>query len=130
MDCYSWIKDSFGAIKNTTTVIGDISTNNRSNALIKKLREFSRARIVVTDRLHAMVFAAITGTPCVAFDNSSKKVSGVYEWIKYLDYITVVDNYSDAKVNIELLINKGANRYEAPSFLTLEKSLFSYITNK
>ena len=38
-----------------------------------------------------MLFAAVTGTPCIALDNVSKKVSGAYEWIQYLDYIQFKD---------------------------------------
>lgn len=56
----------------------------------EKLKEFSRAEVVITDRLHGMIFAAITGTPCLVLDNLSGKVSGVHNWIKELNYIKVV----------------------------------------
>ena len=48
-------------------------------------------RSLITDRIHGMLFAAVTGTPCIALDNVSKKVSGAYEWIQYLDYIQFKD---------------------------------------
>lgn len=51
--------------------------------------------MVITDRLHGMIFAAITGTPCIAFDNISKKVSGVYKWIESLEYIKVVNSFEE-----------------------------------
>lgn len=58
-----------------------------------KLKQYIRKKIVVTDRLHSMIFAAITATPCVAFDNMSRKISGVYEkWMKDLPYIKVIDS--------------------------------------
>ena len=38
-----------------------------------------------------MIFAAITGTPCLAFDNSSGKVKGVFEWIKNINSIIFLD---------------------------------------
>ena len=50
--------------------------------LIKLLNKISNTRLIVTDRLHAMLFAAITGTRCIAFDNKSNKVKGAYNWIK------------------------------------------------
>lgn len=59
-----------------------------------KLKEFSERKFVITDRLHGMIFAAITGTPCIALDNVSKKVSGVYEWIRELDYIFLINDYN------------------------------------
>ena len=55
--------------------------------VIDKLQEFSTARLVITDRLHGMVFAAITGTACIAFRNYNYKIEGTYEWIEYLQYI-------------------------------------------
>lgn len=55
------------------------------------LREFASAKLVVTERLHGMILSAITGTPCLAVDNVSKKVSGVYDWIDYLDYVKITD---------------------------------------
>lgn len=64
-----------------------ISIKKRKDIVFRKLKDFSEASLVLTDRLHGMLFAAITGTPCIAFDNKSKKVSGQYEWIKYLPYI-------------------------------------------
>ena len=47
-----------------------------------------------------MIFSAVTGTPCLAMDNINKKVSGVYEWIKTLDYIQCV---TDNNVEIGLI---------------------------
>lgn len=46
------------------------------------LRLFQQKKLVVTDRLHGMIFACITGTPCIALDNKNKKISGVYHcWL-------------------------------------------------
>lgn len=71
-----------------------------------KLRQFSEKKIVITDRLHGMVFAAITVTPCIVFDNVSKKVSGVYEcWMKELSYIRFVNNIQEFQAAWEELIH-------------------------
>lgn len=57
---------------------GDVSVNNRKSELLKKLEEFRSNKLIITDRLHGMIMACLAGTPCIAFDNSSKK---------YLEYI-------------------------------------------
>lgn len=59
----------------------------REETLRKKWNDFASCSLIITDRLHGMIFSAITGTTCIALDNLSKKVSGGYEWIKELDYI-------------------------------------------
>ena len=52
--------------------------------------------VVITDRLHCMIFCVITGTPCVVMDNSNHKISGVYQaWLKdkvpYIRYLDTQD---------------------------------------
>lgn len=66
----------------------------RNYFLKKKFQEFGAREVVITDRLHGMVFSAITGTPCVALDNVSRKISGVYQNMKSLSYIKVTDDSS------------------------------------
>lgn len=67
----------------------------------KKLKQYADKRFIVTDRLHGMVFAAITGTPCIVFDNVSKKISGVYKWIETLDYVNLVTSTEEFKNVLE-----------------------------
>ena len=79
----------------TDTCIGrTIPVEMRSYELNAKFAEFSSARLVVTDRLHGMIFCAITGTPCIVVNSKSPKVRGCYEWIKHLDYIKFAEDVS------------------------------------
>ena len=110
-------------------LIGHVPISNRTIAVEKKLMEFSRAELVITDRLHAMLFAAITGTPCVAFDNSSKKVSGVYEWIRHLDYIALASSEEKAKNLALKMIDKKGNNFIPPSFVAMEEKIRAFINN-
>jgi pyruvyl transferase EpsI len=72
----------------TTISEKNIYPAEREEVLKKKWDEFATCRLIITDRLHGMIFSAITSTPCIALDNLSNKVSGGYEWIKALDYIS------------------------------------------
>lgn len=92
------ILNSNTLIMETDTVIGDpVTKKNRNKQLYSKWGEFQTTKLVITDRLHGMIFAAINSTPCIAFDNSSKKVSGVYTaWLKHLPYIKCVANIGEA----------------------------------
>lgn len=51
------------------------------NELNKAFATISKYKLVITDRLHVMLICYLTQTPCVAFDNSTNKVSEVYKWI-------------------------------------------------
>ena len=97
---------------NTTTVVfNGVSKRNRKKELKKKWKEFSSAQLVITDRLHAMIFSVITETPCIAFDNISKKVSGVYNWIDKLEYIQCIDSIDNLDKIIKHLIQVGKIKY-------------------
>lgn len=58
-----------------------ISASERINELKKLLSIFNNIDYVITDRLHGMVLSCLVGKPCLAFDNSTKKISGLIEWI-------------------------------------------------
>ena len=79
-----------------------LKKEDRFKRVQDKLMEFASSRIVITDRLHGMVFSAITETPCIVFSNYNYKVQGTYEWIKHLPYIRYVNNSDD----IELIVNQ------------------------
>lgn len=77
----------------TDTVIPpDVSPAERRETVLAKLDEFAGYRFIITDRLHGMVFAALTGTPCIVLDNCDHKVRGVYDWLKQNRYILYLDN--------------------------------------
>lgn len=73
-----------------------ITKENRRDEVRQKLQEFCAVRLVVTDRLHGMIFAALAGTPCIAFGNYNDKVRGTYEWIRYLPYIKYAETVDEA----------------------------------
>lgn len=57
-----------------------------------KLGEFQSAELVITDRLHGLIFAVLTGTPCIALANFNHKVVNTYKWVSYLPYIQFCDD--------------------------------------
>lgn len=97
----------------TDTVIhSSIKQDDREVAVYRKLEEFAKYSLIICDRLHALIFSTIAQTPCIAFDNVSKKVSGVYQWIKDVDYITCIE---ESNLNIEIVkeyMNKQNNIFD------------------
>lgn len=57
------------------------------------ITDYSKADLLITDRLHSMVFALCAGTRCLAFDNKTKKVSGVYKkWLSKEPGLLVIND--------------------------------------
>lgn len=75
----------------TTISTEDVFLDNRERHVIELLDKIRQASVVITDRLHAMIFCAITNTPCVAFNNLSGKVSESYQWIKGNPHIVLCE---------------------------------------
>ena len=69
-----------------------------------KFKDFQKYELVITDRLHGMVFCAISGTPCIVFGNYNQKVKGTYEWIKNLPYIKYIDSMDNINLEIDNLL--------------------------
>ncbi len=71
-------------IERTDTVIERqlYSFKQKKHEINKKLEQFGSSKLVITDRLHGMVFAYLTGVPCIVINSMSYKVKGVYEWLK------------------------------------------------
>lgn len=107
------IADKYGMeAKETDMLSPEVFSNQyRPQVVSIKAEEIAGYEIVVTDRLHCMIYCAITGTPCVAFDNISKKVSGVYQWIKELPYIAVIEKKEEMDGAVErVLQNKDSEK--------------------
>lgn len=97
------LKERLGIRETDTVISHGITPKERKNYLNQKLTEFAKAKLVITDRLHGMVFAAITGTPCIAVSNSNGKVKGVYEWIRGNKYVRYAENIDELKMHINNL---------------------------
>lgn len=83
-----------------------VTKENRLELVRKKMQEFADAELVITDRLHGMIFAAITCTPCIVFGNNHYKIQGSYDWLKHLNYVKYFDSIEKATESILFLYNK------------------------
>ncbi|HEY8889937.1 MAG TPA: glycosyltransferase [Clostridium sp.] len=89
-----------------------INVNQREKQLNKKWDQFKKAEVVITDRLHGMVFCAITSTPCIVIANYNHKVKDTYAWLKDLNYIKFVNDINEIPGLIEELKNIEIKVYD------------------
>ncbi len=73
-------------------VTRSISIEDGESEVVKKIEEFQSSKLVITDRLHGMVFCAISETPCIVVNSKSHKVKGIYDKLKPLPYIKFADS--------------------------------------
>ena len=67
------------------------------------LKEISTYQIIITDKLHMMIFCYLTKTPCITLSNYNYKIVGVYQWIKDCSYIKHIDKLDQLDETIEYL---------------------------
>ena len=87
------LKRNYGQVVEFDTVINKtVTKDEREKELNKMFDKFLKSKVVITDRLHGMVFCAITKTPCIVTKSLDHKVTGTYQWIKDLNYIRLVES--------------------------------------
>lgn len=89
-----------------------VSPDTRAAEVRKKMEELASAELVITDRLHGMIFCALTGTPCIVFSNYNHKVRGTYEWIRHLPYIRYVTGVSEVEEQLTQLLDQGPGCFD------------------
>lgn len=82
----------------------DIDDDEAKIQLNRLINQIERVNLVITDRLHGMIFSAITNTPCVVLPSKSPKIVGVYEWIKNNHYIILEDNINHLATDIDKVV--------------------------
>lgn len=88
---------------NESDTVGDylriVNPKTRNQLLEKKLQEFRNSKIVITDRLHGMILATITGTPVIVYDNNNHKIKhSYYDWLKDIPYVFFADEFDNTEV--------------------------------
>lgn len=84
--------------------LNQIDETNREMILMDKFAEFGSKELIVTDRLHAMIFSVLTQTPCIVFDNNNKKISETYRWLKNNPSIKLINNVKELPQAIDEVI--------------------------
>jgi pyruvyl transferase EpsI len=90
------IETSYSSVTFTDTHIGisNLSWQQRQQELDNIWAQFRSSRIIITDRLHGMIFSVITKTPCLVLINNNHKIAQTYKnWLSQLHHIRLVESY-------------------------------------
>lgn len=120
--------------------LGNNAFENRETYLKEMILEIVNSKVVVTDRLHGMILSYLTGTPCLALNNSYGKVEKTYtSWLSKNEYIDFFDGneidenkfhfelsklYNLESVNFTPLIAEFSSLDDIVNFV--EKEIVSY----
>ncbi|SHH68461.1 polysaccharide pyruvyl transferase family protein [Clostridium grantii] len=101
------IKNYEDVLVSDTIINKTVSKEEREGKLLELWKAFYESKVVITDRLHGMIFCAITKTPCIVTRSLDHKVVESYSWIANLNYIRFIDelNFNEIKYNIDYLLS-------------------------
>lgn len=90
----------------------DIRKEDRSKIVYEQLEKFAKHEIVVTDRLHGLIFSLITNTPCVVFSSYNYKLKEFIELLKENENVIFIDNdIEKLESSIKKLKSKDISKY-------------------
>ena len=102
--------------------------SKRKEIIQEKLAEFSRAQLIITDRLHGMVLAYLSKTPCIVLSSYNYKIKGVYEWIKETEWMVYADKTEEIGSLVDALMEKTFIKdSKSLEYKTLETQLDGWV---
>ena len=125
---------SDGKVNHSDTHINKngLSWSERINELELIWDKFKKANVLITDRLHGMIFAVITKTPCLVLLNNNHKIIQTYkDWLLDCEYIILLTNHdhNDICRNIKILKSMNTNNMNMPNLTPEFKALKKKITD-
>lgn len=106
----------------TDTTLHDISldyiTSNREKVLLDIFEEYSRYKLVITDRYHGTIFSLIAGTPVIVISSTDHKLSSGVQWFpqEFSDYLSYTPNLDEAYKQASHQLERHDLNYVLPSY--------------
>ena len=100
------LSELYGSILISDTCISNFENNDKYKLLFDKIDEIASKKVVITDRLHGMIFCYITKTPCIVMPNNNHKILKTYEnWLKDCNYIKLIKKFDLDEIikNVDML---------------------------
>jgi pyruvyl transferase EpsI len=106
-----------------------LSVKDREEALQEIWNAFKSSELVVTDRLHGMIFCHITGTPTLVFQNNNHKVRETFEWIKENKKITLCKDFDEVELLKYFKIKQNINEPKLSILIAEYQNLIKILNN-
>lgn len=78
-----------------------LNARNRAAAVYEQIAKIGKVKVIVTDRFHGVIFAAITHTPVIALPSMDSKITSGIKWFSELPYVHLAYEFSE----VERLLN-------------------------
>ena len=87
--------------------MSDIKKDQRNYVVYEQLKNFAKHKLVVTDRLHGLIFSLITNTPCIVISAYNHKLKEFTDMLKTNKSIIFIDkDVAKLSENINKFLSK------------------------
>lgn len=100
---------NLSAVDYSTLSDTEVTLDNRMGKVRTALETIASAQVVVTDRLHCMIFCVVTDTPCVVFNNKTGKVFRMTKWIEECQKVARCEKLEDCKAAIQKVMTANVS---------------------
>jgi exopolysaccharide biosynthesis predicted pyruvyltransferase EpsI len=103
----------------TTLAISESYMKKNRNRLIWEMIErFSKFQLVVTDRYHGTIFAAVAATPVVVINSADHKLSSGVKWFpeEFQEYVSFADDLEEAFEKAKGVLENSEYEYKLPAY--------------
>ena len=104
-----------------------VPLSKRETELEAMYDKFRSAKIIITDRMHGMVFSTITSTPCIIIRDLTGKAQQSYEWISYLEYVKPLENMDELLPLAEKMLHIEKTEYDNDSLNPYYEELITHV---
>ncbi|MCI7380919.1 MAG: glycosyltransferase [Hungatella hathewayi] len=106
-----------------------VSAKERMPALLNVWNKFSNSKLVITDRLHGVIFSYITNTPCVALANFNHKVKSTSTMLSKYGNVEYLEDFSKIDEAINQVLNINDKSYKPFNYNDIEDLLEKWRNN-
>jgi hypothetical protein len=91
---------------------------NRDRLIWQMIEKFSMFQVVITDRYHGTIFAAVAATPVIVLNSADHKLSSGVKWFpeEFSDYVYFADNMNDAYLRANEVLSNYDFGYKLPAY--------------
>lgn len=105
----------------------DIDRGKRSWVVYNELKKYARSEVVITDRLHGMIFAVITKTPCIVMPTFNHKLIDYYEsFLRDSNAIIFLKRYDKKEMKTAL---DNIRKIDKPIYPIMDKINYKELRN-
>jgi exopolysaccharide biosynthesis predicted pyruvyltransferase EpsI len=90
--------EGIAAVSRTDTTKGSGVVKNAEDYIYAEIKEYSKYKVMVTDRYHGTILSLVAGTPVIILKTTDHKVTTGADWFKgiYDEYVNLADNLEEA----------------------------------